>query len=461
MAEGIPPTLSVVTGDGGGIVWVLGVLGDNLGALEPAARKALAQARYVAGGRRQLAAWRTWLADRAALEAGARAVPTIEMTDDADDFVQQVAQRAVDGGVDVCVLASGDPGFFGLTRALLRVVDRHRLRVLPAPSSVAVAFSRLGLPWDDAVVASAHGRPLADAVRSVRLARKAAVLTSPENPPQALGRALLDAGVNLDLVAVCSRLGCADETVHEIDLLALAAGRFDPLSVVVLVGPGGLQSLGWGVGSSVSSDVETGPSGRALAWGLPESAFTHRGGMVTKSEIRSVILGKLALPAVGVLWDLGAGSGSVAVECALVCPGLTVFAVEQDEQAAAVVAANAARFGAGVHVVTGHAPEALGALPDPDRVFVGGGGSTVLDAAVRRLRPGGRVVATFAALGRAAEAVEQLGRLVQVSVARASQLPDGGWRLTGANPVFVVWGPVDDEEPPGVGRDVEIDGRRP
>lgn len=464
MADGLPPTLSVVNGDAGGTVWVLGVLGDTLGALEPAARKALAQARYVAGGRRHLAAWRAWLAERAGVESGARAVPTIEMTDDADDFVHQVAQRAVDGGADVCVLASGDPGFFGLTRALLRVVDRHRIRVLPAPSSVAVAFSRLGLPWDDAVVASAHGRSLADAVRSVRLARKAAVLTSPENPPQAVGRALLDAGVNLDLVAVCSRLGCADEAVHEIDLAALAAGRFDPLSVVVLVGPGGLQSLGWGAGSSIAADAETGaavgPQDRILAWGLPESAFTHRGGMVTKSEVRAVILGKLALPAVGVLWDLGAGSGSVAVECALVCPGLTVFAVEQDEEAAARVAANAARLGAGVHVVTGRAPEALVALPDPDRVFVGGGGTTVLDAALRRLRPGGRVVATFAALNRAAEAVERLGRLAQVSVSRASQLPDGGWRLSGANPVFVAWGPVDDDEP-AMGRDLETEGHRP
>ena len=316
---------------------------------------------------------------------------------------------------------------------------------------MATAFARLGLPWDDAVVASAHDRSLADAVRAVRLARKAAVLTSPANPPQAVGRALLDAGVALDLVAVCSRLGCADERVMEVELRDLAAGRFDPLSVVVLVGPGGLQSLGWGAGPDGHGGVErtaTGrqPDDRGLAWGLPESAFAYRGGMVTKSEVRSVVLGKLALPAAGVLWDLGAGSGSVAVECALVCPGLTVFAVERDEEAAAKVADNAARMGAGVHVVAGSAPEALTTLPDPDRVFVGGGGLPVLDAAIRRLRPAGRLVATFAAIDQAAQAAERLGRLVQVSVARGSTLPDGGWRLAAANPVFVAWGPVDDDE---------------
>lgn len=453
------PVLSVVPGGAGGTVTVVGVLGDTLAGIGPDARKALLQARTVAGGRRMLDAWRRWLSEPGG-GAGAKAVPTIELTDDADEFAHRVAQRAVDDGTDVCVLASGDPGFFGIDRALLRVVDRHRLRVLPAPSSVATAFARLGLPWDDAVVASAHGRSLADAVRAVRLARKAAVLTSPDNPPQALGRALLDAGLALDLVAVCSRLGCADERVMELDLPALAAGRFDPLSVVVLVGPGGLQSLGWGAGpgGDPTAPARSAVDDRPLAWGLPESAFAYRGGMVTKSEVRSVVLGKLALPAAGVLWDLGAGSGSVAVECALVCPGLTVFAVERDEEAAAQVADNAARLGAGVHVVTGAAPEALAGLPDPDRVFVGGGGVPVLDAALRRLRPGGRVVATFAALDRAAQAAERLGRLVQVSVARGGMLSDGGWRLAATNPVFVAWGPAHDDEAAG---EAETSERRP
>ena len=488
MAEVQGPNLSMLRGGVvDGTVSVVGLLGDSLAALGPDARKAVAHARYVAGSARHLDAWRHWVGERSGAEAGARLVPTIDMTGDADDFAHQVAQRAVEGGADVCVLASGDPGFFGITRALLRVVDRHRLQVIPAPSSVAVAFARLGLPWDDAVVASAHGRPLADAVRAVRLARKAAVLTSPDNPPQAVGQALVDAGLTLDLVAVCSRLGCADEKVMEIDLAALAAGRFDPLSVVVLVGPGGLQSVGWGAGAdadagrsgeggtadSLSTGLPTGSlraagpgerdrmtespaprsthADRVLAWGLPESAFAHRGGMITKSEVRSVVLGKLALPAAGVLWDLGAGSGSVAVECALVCPGLTVFAVEQDDDSAERVAANAARLGAGVHVVTGHAPEALAGLPDPDRVFVGGGGTPVLDAALRRLRPGGRVVATFTGLERAAAAADRLGRMAQLSVSRAAPLPGGGWRLAGSNPVFVAWGPVDEDDgaPPG------------
>jgi precorrin-6Y C5,15-methyltransferase (decarboxylating) len=449
MTEPKAPQLTVVPGEAAGTVTVVGLLGDQLAALPLEARKVVAQARLVAGGQRHLQAWRRWLSDRSAQEVGARSVPTLAIEGDLEGACATLAQRAVDEGLDVCVLASGDPGFFGITRALLRVLDRHRLRILPAPSAVAVAFARLGLPWDDAVVASAHGRPLADAVRAVRLARKAAVLTSPEHPPQAVGQALLEAGLSMDLVAVCSRLGCEDERVVELDLPRLAAGRFDPLSVVVLVGPGGLQSVGWGTGPVPAAGGSLERS-RTLAWGLPESAFSHRGGMVTKSEVRSVVLGKLALPAAGVLWDLGAGSGSVAVEAALVSPGLTVFAVEQDPEAAARVAENATRLAAGVHVVVGEAPEALAGLPDPDRVFVGGGGIPALDAALARLRPGGRVVATFAALDRAAQAAQRLGRMVEVTVSRARPLPDGGWRLAGANPVFVAWGPADDDEPGAV-----------
>ena len=148
---------------------------------------------------------------------------------------------------------------------------------------------------------------------------------------------------------------------------------------------------------------------------------------MTKSEVRAVVLGKLALPVSGVLWDVGAGSASVSVECALLAPGLTVFAVESEPEDASRAAANASAHGVAVHVIEGRAPEVLERLPDPDRVFVGGGGIEVLEAAMARLRPGGRVVATFAALERAAAAAERLGSLVQLNAARGVAAP--GWRM--------------------------------
>lgn len=318
----------------------------------------------------------------------------------------------------VCVLASGDPGFFGIVRALAERFGSDALDVRPAPSSVSLAFARLGLPWDDAVVVSAHGRPLRAAARRAAPAAKAAVLTSPDSPPEALGKELLVLGARHRRAVVCSQLGTTQESRADTDLAGLAAGTWDPVSVVVLL-----------------DSVETAP---VLAWGAPEHEFAHRDGMITKSEVRAVALGKLGLPPAGVLWDVGAGSGSVAIECARLSPGLRVFAVDRDVER---LQANVAAHGVRVDVVEGEAPAALAALPDPDRAFVGGGGLDVLDAVVARLAPGGRVVAAFAALDRAAEAARRLGHLVQVGVSRGAVLPDGGIRLAAENPVFVAWGP--------------------
>jgi precorrin-6Y C5,15-methyltransferase (decarboxylating) len=323
----------------------------------------------------------------------------------------------------VCVLASGDPGFFGIVRALAARFGPEALEVHPAPSSVALAFARLGLPWDDAVVVSAHGRSLAEAATRAATVSKAAVLTSPEASPQALGAALVALGARHHRVVVASRLGDGDETVSDTDLAGLAGAEWDPRSVVVLLdGP----------------PVATAP---VLAWGLPDGGFAHRQGMLTKAEVRAVALGKLALPPAGVLWDVGAGSGSVAVECARLAPALRVVAVERDAADAARIRANTAAHGVAVEVVEDEAPACLRRLPAPDRAFVGGGGLTVLDAVLARLAPGGRVVATYAAVDRAAAAAGRLGRLVQVAVSRGEHLPGGGLRLAAENPVFVVWGP--------------------
>jgi precorrin-6Y C5,15-methyltransferase (decarboxylating) len=322
----------------------------------------------------------------------------------------------------VCVLASGDPGFFGIGRVLAERFGPGALDVRPAPSSVSLAFARLGLPWDDAVVVSAHGRPLRAAARRAAAAAKAAVLTSPDAPPEALGKELLVLGARHRRAVVCSHLGTAQESVSDTDLAGLAAGTWDPVSVVVLL-------------DSPATGTATAP---VLAWGAPEHEFAHRDGMITKAEVRAVALGKLGLPPAGVLWDVGAASGSVAIECARVSPGLQVFAVDRDVEQ---LAANVTSHGVPVDVVEGEAPAVLAGLPDPDRAFVGGGGLDVLDAVLARLAPGGRVVAAFAALDRAAVAAQQLGHLVQVGVSRGAVLPDGGIRLAAQNPVFVAWGP--------------------
>jgi len=448
-------------------VTVIGVADERVELLPPEARDALGNAEVVVGGSRHLSLWQRWGATGA---FGPAAPELITVGVDADEIARAVHRLAFDARRAVCVLASGDPGFFGITRALNRSIDRRRLRIIPAPSAVSVAFGRLGLPWDDATVVSAHGRHLPDAVAAIRAASKVGVLTSPECPPEAIAKALLDAGCTADLVAVCSRLGTATERVEELSLPQVASTHHDPLSVLVLVGPGGLPLCGWspaalqghGLRAPQSSPIEPGTrqdAGRMLAWtargpieerrepaldpqrvGRSDAAYAHRGGMITKPEVRAVVVAKLDLPATGVLWDVGAGSGSVAIECALAQPGLCVLAIEQHADDIARLAQNARSAGVRIHAITGHAPEVLADLPTPDRVFVGGGGLGVLDAVLERVQEGGRVAATFAAIDRALAAADRLGNLVQLSVDHGRRLPDGSWRLEAANPVFLAWG---------------------
>lgn len=364
------------------------------------------------------------------LVGAALAGEAVELWGRIDELVELCAARSA-AGQRVCVLAAGDPGFFGIVRVLAARLGPGRLEVHPAPSSISLAFSRVGIPWDDAVVATCHGRPVESAATDVVEHPKVAVLVSRDVPPEALGKAVLGldpaglgAGSVVRDVWVCTRLGAAGESVTRTDLPGLAAGTFDPLSVVVCVAPdrGVAPAAGGG-------------------WGADESSFAHRAGLITKAEVRAVVLGKLDLPTRGVLWDVGAGSGSVSVEAARLAPGLRVFAVERDPEACVQIRVNAS--GTAVSVIEGAAPAALAGLPPPDRVFVGGGGLDALDAALARLRPGGVAVATYAVIASALAAADRLGSLVQLHVSRATVIgPDHQFRLQAENPVFVVWGTV-------------------
>lgn len=375
----------------------------------PAAGDALASASVVVGAARHLASVK--------VPDGAGAV---EMGSDMGAMLDRVAGWR-DEGARVCLLASGDPGFFGLARLATSRLGAGAVRIHPAPSSVSLAFARTGLHWDDAVVVSAHGRDAGPAVDAALRHPKVAVLCSPATPPEEIGRLLVAHGLPAREVTVAARLGEADEEVWRGDLAGLAAGHFDPLAVVVLHSSGP-------------------PSGPGWAWGRPESDYAHRGGMITKSEVRAVALGKLELHPAGVMWDVGAGSGSVSAECAALSPGLRIYAVEKRSADVPMLRANLA--GTAVTVIEGEAPAALAPLPDPDRAFVGGGGIEVLDSVLSRLRPGGVVVATYASPGRATEAADRLGNMIQVSVSRGVPLgPGGGLRLAAENPVFVCWGP--------------------
>lgn len=199
------------------------------------------------------------------------------------------------------------------------------------------------------------------------------------------------------------------------------------------------------------SPPDAAPTGRAL--GLPDDAFEQRRpirGQITKSEVRAVSLYALGLRTNSIVWDIGAGTGSVAVEAAQIARQGRVYAVDKDADSASLLYNNVARYGNGrVEVIIGSAPGTLTDLPDPDAVFIGGGGAAmpgIIDTVMGRLKHGGRVVANFAVMERANatyQALKDAGaspQMTMIAASRGRELPDGSLRLEAMNPVFVVWG---------------------
>ncbi|GGT11503.1 precorrin-6y C5,15-methyltransferase (decarboxylating) subunit CbiE [Streptomyces chromofuscus] len=396
------------------------VVGAGTGA--PLPDDVAAGAELVVGGRRHLEAVRVpETAERLVLGPLAPALDTIG---------EYVAKDR-----PVVVLASGDPGFFGIVRALAERFGPQRLRVRAGVSSVAAAFARVGLPWDDAVVVSAHGRALRTAVNVCRAHPKVAVLTGPGAGPAELGAALRHSA---RVLVVASALGDpARERVERVTP-AEAAVRDWGSAVSVVLCLDERRALG-------AVRTVAGPAGVPAGWALDEAEFTHRDSMITKFEVRALALARLGPRPGDLVWDVGAGSGSVAVECARL--GAAVVAVEKAADGVERVRANAGAHGVDVRVVHGAAPSALAGLDDPDAVFVGGGGRdlpAVVTACARRARR--TVVVALAALDRVPGVREALtgagftcdGVLLQSS--RLAPLPGEVSRLAATNPVFLLWG---------------------
>ena len=327
------------------------------------------------------------------------------------------------------VLLAGDTGFFSGAKRLLPLLRDCRTQVLPGVSSLSCLAARLGVSYEDVVPVSLHGRDL-DAAAAVRANRRVFFLTGGKNDAAAVLRSLAEAGLGHVRITVGERLSYPDERITAGTAEALQDGVFVPLSVIL----------------AENADPEP-----PFLPGLPDEAFS-RGGEdgaavpMTKSEVRAVSLSKLRPAEDGVLWDVGAGTGSVSVELARLCPRGRVYAVEKKDAALSLLEENRRRFGAGnLEIVPGIAPEACEALPAPTHVFVGGASGNlrgILELALRK-NPLVRIVVTAVTLETAAEMTELLKILplassetVLLQAARARKA--GPYHLmAGQNPVWI------------------------
>ncbi|MFJ1734100.1 precorrin-6y C5,15-methyltransferase (decarboxylating) subunit CbiE [Streptomyces sp. NPDC088254] len=392
------------------------VIGWDGSPLTAAARSALSAATLVAGAAHHLA-----------LPEVPPAAERLRL-----GSVALAARRIAGHRGTAVVIADGDPGFFGVVRTLRAPEFGLEVEVVPAVSSVAAAFARAGMPWDDAQVVVAHRRTLRRAVNVCRAHTKVAVLTSPGAGPAELG--LLMEGVHRTFV-VCEELGTDREHISVVTSDKAADHTWRDPNVVIVIGGTAAAApqadSGWITGRAPDS----GPRG----WALPAEAYGGELGEGETELLRTAQLSRLG-PRVGdLVWDIGCGSGAFATEAARA--GAAVIAVDRALEACARTDAAARRFGVQLQIVRGAAPHVLENLPEPDVVRVGGGGAAVVSAVADR-RP--QRIVTHAMTRDAAELIgrdlTEHGYRVECALLQSVELDTRAWTERERSVAFLLSG---------------------
>ncbi|MGD9251561.1 MAG: precorrin-6y C5,15-methyltransferase (decarboxylating) subunit CbiE [Desulfobacterales bacterium] len=377
----------------------------------------ISAAQILIGGKRHLASFPDVSARRVAI---GHDLPRI-----AELITQEMTSRRI------VVLASGDPLYFGIGAYLLRTLGRDRVRVWPNINTVAAAAARVGKSWQDITVVSLHGRDQDHClIEALNQGNDLAVFTDARHSPVWLAELMLKNGPGEARMCVLERMGYPQERVRWFAPHQVMGEEFQEPNLVL---------------------IETGvrPVGERPYLGIPENDLDHQSGLITKSEVRAVALSKLRLKARLVFWDLGAGSGAVAIEACSLIPGGQIFAVEKNHQRADQIRSNRLRFGASaIQVIEAELPAGLEELPAPDRVFIGGGGQALaatIETAAARLKTGGVLVVNTVLLDSLNTALATMKRqgfdtdVTQIQISRSRPMPNGE-RMEALNPVWIVRG---------------------
>ncbi|MGC4027237.1 MAG: precorrin-6y C5,15-methyltransferase (decarboxylating) subunit CbiE [Mesorhizobium sp.] len=381
---------------------IVGIGEDGIAGLGDEAKLAIANASYVFGGARHLELARATIAGKAEQWPVPFAIEPV------------LALR----GQSVCVLASGDPFFYGAGVALARRIPTSEIRCIPAPSAFSLAASRLGWPLQNVECVSLHGRSINLIRPLLHPRRRILALTSDGAAPSEIAALIASLGFGESRISILEALGGSAERIRWTTATAFDVENISPLNVLAI-------------------EVESNSEARiiSLASGLPDALF-DTDGQLTKSEIRAVTLSGLAPRRGELLWDVGAGSGSIAIEWMLADTSMRAIAIEADKTRAARITANANTCGVpGLKLIEGIAPEALANLETPDAIFVGGGGSDpgVIPACIKGLKSGGRLAANAVTLEMEALLLDHHarlgGELIRIAISRAQPVGSmSGWR---------------------------------
>lgn len=385
--------------------------------------KIIKEAEVLAGGKRHLDYFKDHPAEK------------IVLNGDTKRAISEIKSRM---DKKVVVLASGDPNFFGIGPLIVKSVGADNVCIHPNITAVSAAFSRLKQSWSNASVISLHGtgsgrRSGDDLLKAVCQNEKVAVFTDPERTPSWIAKLLLKNGLNHLRICVCENLGRMDESLLWASPEECANKTFADLNLVVIF----------------RGQVSTPGKSQDLTPGMPESAYAHEGGLITKAEIRILTLGKLRLSPHHVMWDLGAGSGSVSIEASIYVTDGKIIAIERKPQRCEQIRQNRDKFRIrNLDVVCATLPEGLSGLPVPDRIFIGGGGEErvgIIEVAGSCLKKGGIMVINTILINRLEKITEVLRKLnfetevIHVQIGRGKEMPHGV-RMEALNPVWIITG---------------------
>jgi precorrin-6Y C5,15-methyltransferase (decarboxylating) len=371
-------------------IHVIGIGDDGLEAMPTSVRQTIGDAEILLGTDRTLALVPKSKAERHTISG---------------DLNQLVTTIEKAGDKRVALLIYGDPMFYGLARYVSDRLGRERIVVVPHVSSMQLAFARVMESWEEAYLSDLAKHPLDAVLEKVRTAQKVGLFTTDHCGPADIARALLDRHIDYFTAYVCENLGARDERVTRGTLAEIAGQRFEDLNVMILI-----RDLN-------APDRPREAVGRRL-FGNPDEAFLQskpKHGLLTPAEVRAIALAQMDIAPSSIVWDIGAGSGSVSVEAAQMASDGRVYAIEMDAEDHGLIRQNAERFGvANVNAILGRAPEAFDELPDPDAVFVAGAGREVTNiakAAYGHLRPRGRLVVNTTSIDHLIELREALSTM--------------------------------------------------
>lgn len=405
------------------MTYIIGIGINGKDDLSDKALKIIESSGILFGGERHLSCFPDFKGERFAIKSN----------------LKEVVQHIKEGrNKKITILASGDPGFFGIADYLIKNLGKDNIEIIPNISSMQWAFAKIKETWHDAEIVSSHGRGIENIIEAARHNNKIGIFTSSGDEPKKIAEALIKNNLNNFIAYICEDIGSTDERIESYPLDKVVSMSFSPLNIMILtkVSQGGIKDEG------INSRIEG-------LFGLPDESFIHSAGLITKEEIRAISLAKMRISENSVVWDIGACSGSVTIEAGRIARSGRVYAIEKKHERIEQIKENIKNFSMkNIEVIEGEAPDCLKGLPEPDAVFIGGSSGrlkAILEMCSKSMKNRGCVIINAITLDTIKTATDSLKwlnmpfEIVSVNIAKSKGISDSIF-FEAQNPVYIISG---------------------